>query len=171
MMWKKIIKLFLVAAYFLFIAVSFWQNFSVGKEIGQNFIDFLLDMITIVPAAFILIGLFEVWVKEETIEKNFGNKAGIKGYLWAILLAGSTVGGFYVALPVAHSLYRKGADLAIIFVYLGSACICRVPMTLFETAFLGLKFSLIRLFASIPLVVISSKILAGYLKQKNYQLP
>ncbi len=37
-------------------------------------------------------GLFEVWVKRETVEKHLGEGSGFKGHLWAIVLA-STMGG------------------------------------------------------------------------------
>ncbi|MDI6701286.1 MAG: hypothetical protein QME48_08705 [bacterium] len=53
--------------------------------------------------------------EKETVEKHFGEAAGIRGYVWAALLAGTTVGGLYVAFPVAYSLYKKGAKLSIIF--------------------------------------------------------
>ncbi|ETR67135.1 MAG: hypothetical protein OMM_11917 [Candidatus Magnetoglobus multicellularis str. Araruama] len=68
---------------------------------------FSKTMLTILPVAFVLIGLFDVWVPKEVIESHMGMGSGIKGYLWAILLAGLTVGGIYVAFPVAHALHKK----------------------------------------------------------------
>lgn len=127
-------------------------------------------MLKILPCAFILIGLFEVWVKRETVEKHFGEESGLKGYLWAVLLAGTTVGGLYVAFPVAYSLHSKGARLSVIFTYLGAAAICRVPMTIFEASFLGIKFTAIRLFVSLPLVILSSILLEDYLKKTGYKI-
>ncbi len=127
-------------------------------------------MMKILPFAFILIGLFEVWVKKETVEKHLGKGSGVLGYIWAVILAGTTVGGLYVAFPVAYSLYRKGAHLGVVFTYVGASAICRVPMTIFEASFLGIKFSLVRLFVSIPLVVISSAILGAYLEKRGYSL-
>jgi len=125
-------------------------------------------MLKVLPCAFILIGLFEVWVKRETVEKHLGEKSGFRGYLLGILLASTTVGGLYVAFPVAYSLYSKGAKLGVIFTYIGASAVCRVPMTIFEASFLGVKFSAIRLLVSIPLVVITSMLLGSYLKKRNY---
>lgn len=127
-------------------------------------------MLKILPGAFILIGLFEVWVKRETIEKHFGEESGVRGYIWAILLSGTTVGGLYVAFPVAYSLYSKGAKLSVIFTYIGAAAICRVPMAIFETSFLGIKFTAIRWLVSIPLVIVTSMMLGNYLTKRNYKL-
>ena len=164
------IKIVSIAAYILFLISSFVFGFNPGKEIGYNFLSFSVDMFKILPAAFILIGLFEVWVKKETVEKHLGEGSGIRGYVWAILLAGTTVGGLYVAFPVAYALYSKGAKLSVIFTYIGAAAICRVPMAIFEASFLGIKFTVIRLLVSLPLVVIASILLEYYLKKRNYEI-
>ena len=156
--------------YGLFIALSFVAKFEPGVIIGSNFYSFALSMIKILPCAFILIGLFEVWVKRETIEKHFGESSGIVGYLWAILLSSTTVGGAYVAFPVAYSLLKKGAKMSVVLTYIGAASITRIPMTIFESSFLGIKFSLIRLLISLPLVVLSSIIIEKYF-YKGVTLP
>jgi len=87
------IKIAGISCYILFLAGSFVYGFNPGIEIGHNFFSFSLDMLKVLPCAFILIGLFEVWVKRETVEKHFGQESGVRGYIWAVLLAGTTVGG------------------------------------------------------------------------------
>ncbi|MFC2072127.1 permease [Chloroflexota bacterium] len=165
-----IIRIALISVYILFIVTSFMFGFDPGKQIGHNFASFSVEMLKILPCAFILIGLFEVWVKRETVEKHFGEESGIKGYIWAVLLAGTTVGGLYVAFPVAYSLYSKGAKLSVIFTYIGASAICRIPMAIFEASFLGIKFTAIRLLVSLPLVVIASILLGDYLTKRNYKI-
>ncbi len=167
---NTIIKIFAVLSYILFLIISFIYNFNPGKEMFHNFVFFLVDMLKILPSAFILIGLFEVWVKRETVEKHFGEKSGIRGYIGAILLSSTTVGGLYVSFPIAYSLCSKGAKLSIIFTYLGCSAICRIPMTIFEASFLGIKFTAIRLFVSLPLVIVTSILLGDYLTRKNYKI-
>ena len=137
---------------------------------GRHFGLFALDMLKILPCAFILIGLFEVWVKKETVEKHLGEGSLVRGYLWALLLAGTTVGGLYVAFPVAHSLYKKGAKLSVIFTYISAAAVFRVPMAVFEASFMGLKFTAIRFSVSLPLIILSSILLGIYLKKKEYHI-
>jgi len=163
-------KMLLIFGYFGFLGASFLWGFEPGVKIGRNFILFSIEMLKILPCAFVLIGLFEVWVKKETVEKHLGAEAGIRGYLWSFVLAGTTVGGLYVAFPVAYSLYRKGARLGVIFSYIAAAAICRIPMTIFEASFLGAKFSIIRLLVSLPLVIVSSILLGGFLEKKQYRL-
>ncbi len=167
---KDIIRISGLSCYVIFIVLSLALGFGPGRAIGYNLFSFSLDMLKVLPCAFILIGLFEVWVKRETVEKHFGEEAGIKGYIWAVLLAGTIVGPLYVALPLAYSLRRKGARLSVIFTYIGASAICRIPMAIFEVSFLGLKFTAIRFLVSIPLVILSSKILGNYLAKGGYQI-
>ena len=167
---SSIAKLAALVAYVAFIVISLWLNYSPGKETARNFTSFSLDMLKIIPGAFILIGLFDVWVKKETVEKHLGEGSGIRGYVWVILLAGATVGGLYVAFPVAYSMYSKGAKLSLIFTYVGAAAVCRIPMTIFEASFLGINFSIIRLVVSLALVIISAIIMGNYLKKRDYKI-
>jgi len=164
------IKIAYISGYTLFLIVSLIFGFNPGKEIGYNFISFLVYMLKILPCAFILIGLFEVWVKKEIIEKRLGEESGIKGYIWAILLAGTIAGGLLVAFPIAYSMYNKGAKLSIVFTYIGAAAICRVPMAMFEASFMGVKFTAIRLLVSLPLVIVTSILLGNYLSKRNYKM-
>ncbi len=167
---NSVVRIAIISSYAIFIALSWIFGFGPGRESSHNFASFSLDMLKVLPCAFILIGLFEIWVKKETVEKHFGKKSGFRGYLWGILLASTTVGGLYVAFPVAYSLYSKGAKLSVIFTYIGASAICRVPMTIFEASFLGVKFTAIRLLVAIPLVVITSMLLGDYLRKRNYRI-
>ncbi len=167
---NKIIGVTGLACYALFLLVSWTLDFSPGKEISRNFTTFAVEMLKILPCVFILIGLFQVWVRKETIERYFGEESGIRGYIWAVLLAGTTVGGLYIAFPVAYSLYTKGAKLSVIFTYIGASALCRIPMVIFEASFLGVKFTLIRLIVSLPLVVVTSILLGNYLTRRSYKI-
>jgi len=165
----SIVRIALVSLYAVFLIASWVLDFAPGKEIGGNLAGFSAEMLTILPGAFVLVGLFEVWVGRETVEKHLGEGSGVRGYLWAVLLAGTTVGGLYVALPVAYSLFRKGAKLGVIFTYIGASAICRVPMAVFEVSFLGLKFTAVRLLVSLPLVIGTAALLGAYLTRKGYR--
>lgn len=163
-------KIAAISGYALFVIASFLVGFQPGKQIGLNFATFSLEMLKILPCAFLLVGLFEVWVKRETVEKHLGEQSTVRGYVWAVLLASTTVGGLYVAFPVAYYLYNKGARLSVILTYMGASAICRIPMVVFEASFLGIKFSAIRLLVSLPLVILSSMFLARYLVRSDYKV-
>ena len=167
---KFIVPLIFIAAYVLFVVLSKSYNQESGKLAVDRLVDFSNQMLLLLPFAFLLIGLFEVWIKKETVAKYLGHRTGLSAYMLAILLAGTTVGGIYVAFPFAYSLYNKGAKLGVIFTYVTAAGICRVPMTLFEASFLGVRFTLIRFAVSLPLVLLMSWLLGSYLQKRNYEL-
>jgi len=156
--------------YAIFILISLIFEIDSGIQIGTNFLSYSKELILILPCAFILIGLFEVWVKRETIEKHLGKDSGIKGYLWVILLASTTIGGIIVSFPVAYSLQKKGAKLSVLFTYISASAVGRIPMTVFEASFIGLKFSLIRLFTSLPLIIITSILLEKILIKSDFKI-
>lgn len=170
MTWWAMAKWAGFAGVALFGLLSFVLDFRPGEEMAANFLAFAAQMMKVLPWVFVLIGLFEVWVKPETVERYMGEKAGLRGHLWAVLLAGANIGGLLVALPVAYSLHRKGAGLAVVFTYLGASAITRIPMTMFEASFLGLRFSLVRLFVSLPLVVLSSMALGAHLTKRGFEM-
>ena len=160
-----------IITYFIFLFISNLTNYQPGEEISKNFLKYFIDMAKILPFAFILIGLFEVWVKRETVEKHLGANAGFMSYAWAIILGGSTIGPMIVALPISYTLYKKGANLKVIFTYIGAASVCRIPMTLLEASYMGVKFTIIRYVFSIPLIIITSILLGNYLEKSKYQIP
>ncbi|MGM0379796.1 MAG: permease [Bacillota bacterium] len=163
----KLKKYIISILFACFILVSYIFNFQPGLEIFDSFKSFVSNILKFVLTIFILIGIFEQWVKKETIEKHLGDNSGGIAFLWAFLLGTTIIGGFYVALPVARSLYKKNARLAIILTLLGAASIARIPMTLFEASFLGVDFTIVRLIVSIPLIIITSLAL----EKINYEIP
>ena len=167
---RRAFQLALAAAFGLMVAASALLDWQTGRAMGAAFGRTFLDMASILPCAFILIALFDVWVRRETVERHFGRGSGIRGYLWGILLGGMTVGGLYVAFPVAVSLFRKGARLSAIFAYVGFAGVCRIPMTLFEVTFLGGLFTLVRLAVAIPLVIVTSIAMGRILQRRGYEI-
>jgi len=161
----------IVGLFALFVLCSLVVGFAPGKMMGESFVSFFWQMIKVLPCLFVLIGLFDVWVKRETVEKHLGHESGALSYLWAILLAGTMVGGLHIALPVGHALYVKRAKLGVVIAFLSASAICRVPMTLFEAAFLGWRFTCIRFAVSLPLIILTSALLGCWLERRQYRLP
>lgn len=170
--WKQhAVSLGVGAAFIVFIAVSLAAGFRPGRVMTEYFGGFLVHMVKVLPCVFILVGLFDVWVKTETVERHLGHGSGGLSYLWAILLAGTTVGGMHVALPLAHALHVKKARLGVVLTFLSCGAICRVPMTLFEASFLGWRFTGVRFLVSLPLVVLFSALLGAWFERRGYTLP
>jgi len=162
----EVFEIGIVVLFGLAIGLLKLKGSPVGSIMGHSALEFGVNIFKVLPCAFVLIGLFEVWVKAETVEKHFGVKSGLRGNFWGIVLASTTVGGLYVAFPVAMALLHKGARLSVVFTYLGAAALVRIPMTIFEASFLGIKFTLVRLLISLPLVILSAELLSKVLKNQ-----
>ncbi len=157
----------LIVLFLLFVSVSVIIDFQPGRIMAHRFLDFFLSMAAMFPAAFILIGLFEVWVQRSMVEQHLGEQSGWRGYFWAIVLASSIMAPMIIALPAAHALQKKGARLSVVLCFIGATTICRIPMTIFEATFLGFPFSLVRWTVSLPLIVISSAVLGGIFRNRG----
>jgi uncharacterized membrane protein YraQ (UPF0718 family) len=128
--------------------------FEPGTKIYGNFYMFSVEMISFLPLMFILIGLFDVWVPKEKIERHIGPESGIIGTFWVVVLATFQAGPLYGAFPVAYILSKKGSSVRNIFIYLGAFSCIKLPMLAFEIGFVGLKFSILRSLISLPVFII-----------------
>ncbi len=155
-----------IAAFAVFVLVSHTAGFKPGQVISGNFWDFFTEMMIFLPAMFVLIGLFDVWFPKEAVEKHVGKEAGIRGILWIILLATLQAGSLYGAFPVAYMLWKKGAGVRNVFIYLGAFSSLKIPMLMFEIGFLGLKFSLLRAIITLPVFIIIGFIMESMFDKK-----
>lgn len=141
-----------------------------GQVAGESLARFLLEMATILPPMFILVGLFDVWVPREFVERRVGRDTGFGAMPWMVLLAMLQAGPLYVAFPVAISLWRKGCAPRNVFVYLGAFSTLKIPMLSFEVAFLGWRFSLARSALTLPVFVLLALLLERLLP-RDYRPP
>jgi len=150
---------------------SFAFEFNPGKVIFKDhFFSFFKEMILFLPIMFILIGLGDVWISKEKVEKHIGYSSGIKGVILVILLSMAQAGPLYGAFPVTYLLWKKGASIRNIFIYIGAFCTIKIPMLAFEIGFLGLKFSLFRTLLSLPVIILIAIIMEKYFKNKNFEV-
>lgn len=130
--------LFAVNILLLFAAPEIGKNsFTVTKE---N----LLEMISILPPIFVLLGLLDVWVERETMMKYMGKDAGIKGAVIAFIMGSAAAGPLYVSFPIAGMLLKKGVNLKNVFIFVGAWSTTKIPMILFEASNLGWRYMLLR---------------------------
>lgn len=161
----------LIFLFGVFIGVSYLVDFSTGKQLFETtFWRFFREMLMILPCMFIIIGLFDVWVPREKLEKHIGKGSGIKGIGLMLLLAVIQPGSLYVAFPFAWLLWKKGSSLLNIFIYVGMFSAAKIPMLTFEIGFLGLKFSMLRLILTIPVFILIAVALERLLRNKSYKM-
>ena len=116
--------------------------------------DFFIEMMLILPAVMVILGLFAVFVTKETIVKYLGKTSGIKGIILAIILGALPTGPLYVAFPMAAALLKKGAKISNIIVFLSAWACIKIPQEMVELQFLGPQFMLLRLILTIIFVIL-----------------
>ncbi len=115
---------------------------------------YFLEMVTILPAVMIIMGLFSVFVSRELVVKYMGKASGIRGIAVAMLFGALPTGPLYLAFPLAAALRSKGASISNIVVFLSAWACIKIPQELIELQFLGVKFMAARLILTIIFVAI-----------------
>lgn len=167
---NKIKSYIWLVSFIIFTIISFLYGFDPGKTIYQSFSKSFVEMIIFIPFLFIIIGLFDVWFPKEKIEKYIGKDSGLKGVLAVIVLAMLQAGPLYGAFPVAYILYKKGASIKNIFIYLGAFSSLKIPMLGIEMGYLKFNFTLARTLISLPLFIAIGYFMEWYLKDKNFKI-
>ena len=167
---KKAQKYIFPIIFLILIGLSYLFDIASGEKIGLNFWMFFKEMILFLPLMFILIGLFDVWVPRENIEKHIGKESGWKGTGLVILLATLQAGPLYGAFPFAYILWKKGCSIRNVFIYLGAFSTIKIPMLTFEIGFLGLKFSLLRTLITLTVFILIGYLMEWYLKDKDFEV-
>ena len=121
--------------------------------------DSVLEMLSLLPPIFTLLGLLDVWVDRETMMKYMGGNSGLRGSLLAFALGFAAAGPLYVAFPMAGVLIKKGARMLNVFIFVGAWSTTRITLIMFETATLGFRFMALRLAFNIAGIVIIARIL------------
>jgi uncharacterized membrane protein YraQ (UPF0718 family) len=159
-----------VGAFIIVTLASFAFGFNPGKTVFTNFRVSLVEMITFVPFLFIIVGLFDVWVPKEQIQKHLGKDSGVKGMFLVVLLAMLQAGPMYGAFPIAYILWKKGTSVRNIFIYLGAFSSMKIPMLGIEIGYLGVEFTVIRTLISLPLFIAIGLLMGKYLEGKNFEV-
>ncbi|NJE55041.1 permease [Thermococcus sp. 21S9] len=133
--------------------------------------DYLVEMLLVMPAVMVLMGLFSVFVPDELIVKYLGKSSGLKGMLIAILIGAFPTGPLYVAFPIAASLLKKGARVASVVVFLSAWACIKIPQELVELQFLGLRFMVTRLALTIVFVIAMGLLMEKILGRELRDVP
>lgn len=140
----------LLKRYWLFFAiilvdlVVWFSNRDLGVSVARFTVANFREMLLVIPPIFLLLGLMDVWVPRQTMIKLMGPDSGLLGTLLAIFLGAAAAGPLYGAFPIGVTMAKKGASLRNVYTFLGSWSTLKIPMFLFETSALGLRWSLTR---------------------------
>ncbi len=125
-----------------------------------------LEMLSVLPPIFILLGLLDVWVPKDVMIRFMGPGSGIRGAATAFLLGSAAAGPLYGAFPVASVFMKKGAGFFNVLIFIGAWSTTKIPMFLFELQALGAPFALTRLAVNIPGILIIAKLISSILSRE-----
>jgi uncharacterized membrane protein YraQ (UPF0718 family) len=128
-----------------------------------------LEMLSVIPPIFILLGLLDVWVDRQTMMKFMGKDAGFIGIVIAFVLGSAAAGPLYAAFPVAGVLLKKGSKLSNVLIFIGAWSTTKIPMLLFEASAMGWKFMLTRFLIDIPVIALIAYLTERFLNDKDKQ--
>ncbi|MDY0018044.1 MAG: permease [Candidatus Delongbacteria bacterium] len=159
--------------FFILLIVSFAlmvYDFKLGMDsfrlTGLN----MLEMLSVLPPVFILLGLLDVWVDKALMIKLTGKGSGIKGAVIAFLLGSLAAGPLYAAFPIAGVMLKKESKFSNVIIFIGAWSTTKVPMLMFEASSMGLKFMLLRFLLNLPVIVLIALITEKALSQEEKQV-
>jgi len=124
---KKMIKGWIFFGVTIVIVVVLLSVFPEKTEpVTSTAQEYLIEMMIILPAVMIIMGLFAVFIPSETVVKYLGKTSGIKGIALSILIGTLPTGPLYIAFP----------------------------MEMVELQFLGIEFMVLRLILTVIFVII-----------------
>jgi uncharacterized membrane protein YraQ (UPF0718 family) len=142
-------------------------NPTIGKSSLNITKDNMLEMLSVIPPIFILLGLLDVWVQKETMMKLMGEKSGLLGIAIAFFMGSAAAGPLYAAFPVAGILLKKGSKLSNVLIFIGAWSTTKIPMLLFEASAMGWQFMLTRFIINIPGILLIAFLIEKLLAQKD----
>ncbi len=161
--------------FLLLLAVAMLLSSFINPEFYEGILsetDFssITQIMLYLPAFFILVAISEVWLPEKFVIGHLGKQSGVLGTFYSFLLGSLLPGPLYLAFPIAAALLRKGVTRFNISIFLGAWAAFKLVEEVFELQFLGLRFLLLRVFVSLPSVIIISFIIDRFhvgAKRKN----
>jgi len=128
----------------LVILVVYALNAVKGAIVARTVYITFYEVLDIVVAVSIFIGLFQVWVKPATIVKWLGKGSGVKGFAFVCTFPIFMGGSLFTVFPLLKTLKDKGARTGAIASFI-TAWGGKAPLLPLETKFLGWPFALVRI--------------------------
>lgn len=161
---------------FLLLAVVQVVLLLVKPDLGFSALEItwknIIEMLSVIPPIFVLLGLLDVWVERETMIKLMGQNSGLRGMVLAFLLGSAAAGPLYAAFPIAGVLLKKGSKFSNVLIFIGAWSTTKIPLLIFEASSMGMRFTLARLainlFGIVGIAYISEKLLSPKEKEEIY---
>jgi len=105
----------------------------------------LLEILPLLFCAFIVAGMVQVLIPQETLVRWVGGRSGFRGILLGSAAGGLAPGGPFVSLPLAAGFLKAGVGIGVFVAFLTGWSLIAVSRLPMEFGILGWKYTLIRL--------------------------
>lgn len=160
----KLLKRYLSSLFVLgLIGILYFFRQDMALQSLNTSLNSVKTMLGILPPLLIIVNSIDTLVSKEIILKHMGENAGIRGYIWALILGTFAAGPLYAAFPIAAILSRKGAHLSYIIFFLGIWTTTKLPIFLLELSLFGIRFTTLHAVTGVICFYILSVLMAKYL--------
>jgi len=151
---------FLFLILFSYIIIFFFSQSLVSEGIEKTYL-MLFNIMPMLVVVLIVMTLMNLYIDSGKIKKHFGNKSGIKGWIYSIVVGILIAGPPYILYPMLRDLKNSGMknSLLAVFLYNRNVKIAYIPVMIY---YFGLEFTII---ISVAIVVFSilNGMLIGFL--------
>ncbi len=143
---------------------------ATGQKAMALTMENLLEMLSFLPPIFVLLGLLDVWIDRETMMRFMGDNSGLRGHLLAFALGSAAAGPLYAAFPVVGVLLKKNASMMNVFIFVGAWSTTKIPLLVFESATLGIRFMALRFFFNVIGIIVIAWIMKNEAERHRAKL-
>ncbi|MFH1679227.1 MAG: permease [Candidatus Eisenbacteria bacterium] len=126
----------------------FWIGYSRGDAShvrgARIALTMVVEILPLLVFAFLVAGMVQVLIPQETIQRWVGGGSGMRGILLGTVAGGLAPGGPYVSLPIAAGLLRSGAGVGTMVAFLTGWSLWAIGRLPMEIGILGWKLTLVR---------------------------
>ena len=146
--------LFLISVLFIYLLIYFVDPNAVLLAMDYVF-PTLITLILILFLVFIIMTLFNYFLKPKTVAKYLGHDAGWKGWFIATIIGIFSHGSIYMWYPLLKQLHQKGMSYGFIAVFLYNRAV-KIPLLPALILYFGLTYTI-----ALLVVMIISGLLEG----------
>ena len=131
-------------------------------------------LLTILPqlaGGLLIAGLTKQLIGKDRITAFLGADSGLRGLVIATVAGILTPGGPFMSFPIVHALWVAGAEAGALVTYITAwALLGFVKMIVWELPLMGIEFTWIRFFVSLPLPILAGLLARRLTRTRMLQL-
>ncbi len=157
--------LFLILVLFIYLIIFLFHSDSFFKAIEFTY-SILLTIVPVLFLVFLIMALFNYYLKPKTVSKYLGGNAGWKGWSLSTLFGIFSHGSIYIWYPLLKQLHQKGMSYGFIAVFLYNRAV-KIPLLPALILYFGLTYTIVLLFVMIIAGLIEGKIVDIMMKKSQ----